>query len=51
MSLGRVTTFLDIYYERDLKNNLITEEEIQELMDQFCNETKNGSFLKNSRIQ
>ncbi|HHW68913.1 MAG TPA: formate C-acetyltransferase [Tenericutes bacterium] len=35
MSLGRTSTFLDIYIERDLKNNLITEEEAQELIDQF----------------
>ncbi len=35
MSLGRVSTFLDIYIERDLKNGVITEEEAQELMDQF----------------
>ncbi len=35
MSLGRVSTFLDIYLERDLKANLITEEEAQELVDQF----------------
>ena len=35
MSLGRVSTFLDIYLERDLKANLITEEQAQELVDQF----------------
>ncbi len=35
MSLGRVDAFFDIYFERDLKNNLITETEIQELIDQF----------------
>jgi formate C-acetyltransferase len=35
MSLGRTSTFLDIYFERDLENNLITEEEVQELVDQF----------------
>lgn len=34
-SLGRVSTFLDIYIERDLKNGLITEEYAQELIDQF----------------
>jgi formate C-acetyltransferase len=35
MSLGRTATFLDIYFERDLEGSLITEEEIQELVDQF----------------
>ena len=35
MSLGRTSTFLDIYIERDLKNGTITEEEAQEIMDHF----------------
>lgn len=34
-SLGRTSTFLDIYIERDLKNGVITETEAQELIDQF----------------
>ena len=46
MSLGRVSTFLDIYYERDLKNGLITEEEIQELMDQFVMKLRMVRFLR-----
>ena len=33
MSVGRVSTFLDIYIERDLKNGILTEEEAQELID------------------
>ncbi len=35
MSLGRVSTFLDIYVERDIKLGLLTETEAQELMDDF----------------
>ncbi len=35
MSLGRVDAFFDIYFERDLKEGTISEEEIQELIDQF----------------
>ncbi len=35
MSLGRNTTFIDIYIERDLANGILTEEEAQELIDQF----------------
>ena len=35
MSLGRTSTFLDIYIERDLKNGDLTEKEAQELIDQF----------------
>lgn len=35
MSLGRVSSFIDIYVERDLKNNKINETEVQEIIDQF----------------
>ncbi len=35
MSLGRVSTFLDIYIERDLKNGVLTEEQAQEILDDF----------------
>ena len=35
MSLGRVSTFLDIYFERDLKNGVLTEQQAQEIFDDF----------------
>ncbi len=35
MSLGRTSTFLDIYFERDFKNGTLTETEAQELIDHF----------------
>ena len=35
MSLGRVSTFLDIYFERELKEGLLTEDDVQEIIDDF----------------
>ena len=35
MSLGRVSTFFDIYFERDIANGILTEETAQEIMDDF----------------
>lgn len=35
MSLGRVSTFLDIYFERDLREGTLTESQVQEIMDDF----------------
>ncbi|NLK75666.1 MAG: formate C-acetyltransferase [Clostridiales bacterium] len=46
MSLGRVSTFLDIYFERDLRNGLITEEEVQEIIDQFVMKLRMVRFLR-----
>ena len=46
MSLGRVTTFLDIYIERDLKNGVITEQQVQEYMDHFCIKLRMIRFLR-----
>ena len=40
MSLGRVSTFFDIYIERDLANGTLTEEGAQELMDDFRSEER-----------
>lgn len=46
MSLGRTSTFLDIYIERDLKNNTITEEQAQELIDHFVMKLRMIRFLR-----
>ena len=46
MSLGRVSTFLDIYFEQDLKNNTITEEEAQEIIDHFVMKLRLVRFLR-----
>ncbi|CEQ22006.1 MAG: formate C-acetyltransferase [Paraclostridium sordellii] len=46
MSLGRTSTFLDIYFERDLRNGEITEEQIQELMDHFVMKLRMVKFLR-----
>ena len=46
MSLGRTSTFLDIYIERDLKNGVITEEEAQEIMDHFVMKLRLVRFLR-----
>jgi formate C-acetyltransferase len=46
MSLGRVSTFLDIYYERDLKHGLTSEEQLQELTDQFVIKLRMVRFLR-----
>lgn len=46
MSLGRTSTFFDIYIERDLKNGLITEKEAQELIDHFVIKLRIIRFLR-----
>ena len=46
MSLGRVSTFLDIYFERDSANGLITEEGAQELMDDFVMKLRMARHLR-----
>ena len=46
MSVGRVSTFLDIYIERDLKNGTITEKEAQELIDHFVMKLRMVKFAR-----
>jgi len=46
MSIGRNTTFLDIFIERDLKNGVITEEEAQELVDHFVMKLRLVKFMR-----
>ena len=46
MSLGRVSSFFDIYIERDIKNNVLTEEGAQELMDDFVMKLRIARHLR-----
>ncbi|MGI8385090.1 formate C-acetyltransferase [Robertmurraya sp. P23] len=46
MSLGRVSTFLDIYIERDLENGVLTEQEAQELVDHFVMKLRLVKFAR-----
>ena len=46
MSVGRVSTFLDIYIQRDLENGTITEEEAQELVDHFVMKCRMVKFAR-----
>ena len=46
MSIGRTSTFLDIYIERDFKNRTLTEEQAQELMDHFVMKLRLVRFLR-----
>ena len=46
MSVGRISTFLDIYIERDLRNGLITEEEAQELVDHLVMKFRMVKFAR-----
>ncbi|WP_088088622.1 formate C-acetyltransferase [Bacillus sp. OV166] len=46
MSLGRVSTFLDIYVERDIQNGTLTEEAVQEIVDHFIMKLRLVKFAR-----
>ncbi|MEN3330124.1 MAG: formate C-acetyltransferase [Acidobacteriota bacterium] len=46
MSLGRTSTFLDIYFERDMKSGALTEEQAQEIVDDFVIKLRIVRFLR-----
>ena len=46
MSLGRVSTFFDIYIERDIKNGVLTEESAQEIIDDFVMKLRIARHLR-----
>ncbi len=46
MSVGRISTFLDIYFERDLKNGVITETEAQEIIDHMTMKFRMVKFAR-----
>ncbi len=46
MSIGRTSTFLDIYFERDIKAGILTEAEAQEIMDHFVMKLRMVRFLR-----
>ena len=46
MSLGRVSTFFDVYMERDINNGVLTEEEAQEIIDDFVMKLRMARHLR-----
>ena len=50
MSVGRISTFLDIYIERDLENGTLTEKEAQELVDHIVMKFRMVKFARIARL-
>ncbi|GMO13379.1 MAG: formate C-acetyltransferase [Mycoplasmoidaceae bacterium] len=48
MSIGRVSTFIDIYIQRDINNGILTEQEAQEIMDHFIMKLRMVRFIRTS---
>ncbi|HCO74236.1 MAG TPA: formate acetyltransferase [Clostridium sp.] len=48
MSLGRTSTFIDIYIQRDIDNGILTEEDAQEMVDHFVMKLRLVKFLRTS---
>lgn len=51
MSLGRVSTFLDIYFQRDLESGVLTEEEAQEIIDHFVMKLRMIKYARTPEYQ
>ena len=51
MSIGRTSTFIDIYAERDIKNGTFTEEQIQEFVDHFIMKLRMVKFARTPEYQ
>ena len=51
MSIGRTSTFIDIYAERDLANGTFTEEQIQEFVDHFIMKLRMVKFARTPEYQ
>jgi formate C-acetyltransferase len=46
MSVGRVSTFFDIYIERDIQKGILTEQQAQELVDHFVMKLRMVRFMR-----
>ncbi|MDQ9753113.1 pyruvate formate lyase family protein, partial [Acinetobacter baumannii] len=46
MSVGRISTFLDIYFQRDIQKGILTEEEAQEIVDHLTMKFRMVKFAR-----